>query len=166
MRPRATSARKLSAAQWLIRSIHQRQSTLYKVTKSIVEFQKEFFEHGVKALRRSVLKDVANDIGMHESTVSPRDRQQVRCTLSAGNLELNATSSPRAFAPRTGEGVSAESVKEKSRRSSTPRIHGARTATSTSPRHWRERASRSRGGPSRSTEIMGILPSSRRRQMS
>jgi len=47
---------KLSAAQWLIRSIHQRQSTLSKVTNSIVRFQSEFFDHGVKALRPLVLE--------------------------------------------------------------------------------------------------------------
>ena len=61
---------KLTAAQWLIRSIQQRQSTLFKVTSSIVRFQRDFLDQGVKALRPLRLKDVAEDIGMHESTVS------------------------------------------------------------------------------------------------
>ncbi len=61
---------KLRSAVWLIRSIHNRQKTIYKVTESIVKHQKDFFEKGVGSLRPMVLKDVANDIGMHESTVS------------------------------------------------------------------------------------------------
>src|SRR5207247_988212 len=61
---------KMRAAAWLIKSIHQRQRTLYMVTSSIVKFQHDFLEGGVAFLRPLVLKDVANDIGMHESTVS------------------------------------------------------------------------------------------------
>ncbi|MEZ4820103.1 MAG: RNA polymerase factor sigma-54 [Bdellovibrionota bacterium] len=61
---------KMRSALWLIRSIHQRQRTIYKVTQSIVRIQREFLEKGVTALKPMVLKDVANDIGMHESTVS------------------------------------------------------------------------------------------------
>ena len=61
---------KLRGAMWLIRSIHQRQSTIMKVTESIIKFQHEFFDRGVEHLRPLVLRDVAEDIGMHESTVS------------------------------------------------------------------------------------------------
>jgi RNA polymerase sigma-54 factor len=61
---------RLKAASWLIKSIHQRQSTIYKVTQSIVKFQRGFLDHGISALKPLVLKDVADDIGMHESTVS------------------------------------------------------------------------------------------------
>ena len=61
---------KLRSAVWLIRSIHQRQRTIYKVTESIVKHQKEFFEKGLRHLKPMVLRDVADDIGMHESTVS------------------------------------------------------------------------------------------------
>jgi RNA polymerase sigma-54 factor len=61
---------KLRGALWLIRSIHQRQRTIYKVTESIVRKQRDFLEHGIAALRPMVLRDVAEDIGMHESTVS------------------------------------------------------------------------------------------------
>jgi RNA polymerase sigma-54 factor len=53
-----------------IRSIEQRRQTLYKVTTSIVKFQREFFERSLAYLKPLVLKDVAEDIGMHESTVS------------------------------------------------------------------------------------------------
>jgi RNA polymerase sigma-54 factor len=61
---------KLRSAMWLIRSIHQRQRTIYKVTESIVKFQKDFFDKGIAHLKPLILRDVAEDIGMHESTVS------------------------------------------------------------------------------------------------
>ena len=61
---------KLRSAMWLIRSIHQRQRTIYKVTESIVKFQREFFDKGIAHLKPLILRDVAEDISMHESTVS------------------------------------------------------------------------------------------------
>ncbi len=61
---------RLRSAQWLIRSIQQRQRTILKVAKSILEFQREFFEKGVEHLKPLILKDVAENIEMHESTVS------------------------------------------------------------------------------------------------
>ena len=61
---------KLRSAMWLIRSIHQRQRTIYKVTESIVKFQRDFLDKGIAYLRPLILRDVAEDIGMHESTVS------------------------------------------------------------------------------------------------
>ena len=61
---------KVKAGQWLLKSIEQRQKTIYRVTKSILRFQKEFFEKGIHYLRPLVLKDVAEDIDVHESTVS------------------------------------------------------------------------------------------------
>jgi RNA polymerase sigma-54 factor len=67
---RAYLNERLKAASWLIKSIHQRQQTIYKVTESIVKFQREFLDHGIERLKPLVLKDVADDIGMHESTVS------------------------------------------------------------------------------------------------
>lgn len=61
---------KMRSAVWLIKSIHQRQRTIYKVTQSIVKFQRDFFERGIEYLKPMVLRDVAEDIQMHESTVS------------------------------------------------------------------------------------------------
>ncbi len=61
---------KLRGALWLIRSIHQRQRTIYKVTESIVNFQRDFLDQGINHLRPMILRDVAEDIKMHESTVS------------------------------------------------------------------------------------------------
>lgn len=61
---------KMRAAQWVIRSIEQRNRTIVKVVSSIVKFQEPFFDHGVQYLKPLVLKQVAEDIGMHESTIS------------------------------------------------------------------------------------------------
>ena len=61
---------KLRSAQWLIRSIQQRQRTIVRVTESILKFQRDFFEKGTAYLKPLILRDVADDIGMHESTVS------------------------------------------------------------------------------------------------
>jgi RNA polymerase sigma-54 factor len=61
---------KLRSAQWLIRSIQQRQRTIVKVTESIVKFQREFFDRGINYLKPLILRDVAEDISMHESTIS------------------------------------------------------------------------------------------------
>ena len=61
---------KMRSAAWLIKSLYQRQRTLYKVMESIVRFQREFFLHGVSHLKPLILKDIADDISMHESTVS------------------------------------------------------------------------------------------------
>lgn len=61
---------KMRAAQWVLRSIEQRNKTIVKVVGSIVKFQEAFFEQGVEHLRPLVLKQVADDVGMHESTIS------------------------------------------------------------------------------------------------
>jgi RNA polymerase sigma-54 factor len=61
---------KFRSALWLIKSVDQRQKTIHKVATSIINFQREFLDQGIEFLRPLVLRDVANDIGMHESTVS------------------------------------------------------------------------------------------------
>ena len=61
---------KMRSALWLIRSIHQRQRTIFKVASSIVKFQREFLDKGIQHLKPLVLRDVAEDIQMHESTIS------------------------------------------------------------------------------------------------
>jgi RNA polymerase sigma-54 factor len=61
---------KFRSALWLIKSVEQRQKTIHKVATSIITYQREFLDQGIEFLRPLVLRDVANDIGMHESTVS------------------------------------------------------------------------------------------------
>ena len=104
---------KLRGALWLIKSIHQRQRTIYKVTKSIVKFQRDFFDRGVEFLKPLVLRDVAEDIEMHESTVSrvttnkyvqtPQGLFELKYFFNSG---INTTE---------GDSIASESVKSKIR---------------------------------------------------
>jgi RNA polymerase sigma-54 factor len=98
------------AASWLIKSIQQRQQTIYRVTESIVKFQRGFFEHGVSHLKPLVLKDIADDIEMHESTVS-RVTTEKYIHTPQGTFELKFffTSSIKTA---SGGDVSSSSVKE------------------------------------------------------
>jgi len=61
---------KLRSAQWLIRSIDQRRKTIVRVTECIVEKQREFFDRGIEFLKPMILRDIAETVGMHESTIS------------------------------------------------------------------------------------------------
>jgi RNA polymerase sigma-54 factor len=61
---------RLRSAQWLIKGMEQRNKTIYKVAESIVKFQRDFLDQGITLLKPMVLKDVAEDISMHESTIS------------------------------------------------------------------------------------------------
>ncbi len=67
---KAYCSEKLRDARWLIRSLEQRNRTLYKVIESIVRHQRDFFELGPRGLKPLILNEIAEDIGMHESTVS------------------------------------------------------------------------------------------------
>jgi RNA polymerase sigma-54 factor len=62
--------KKIKQPEWFMKSLQQRERTLYLVAKSIVDFQREFFERGIRSLKPLILKDVANYVGVHESTVS------------------------------------------------------------------------------------------------
>ncbi|PKM77003.1 MAG: RNA polymerase sigma-54 factor [Firmicutes bacterium HGW-Firmicutes-15] len=78
---------KMGAAVWLIRSIEQRRRTLYKVARCIVDFQTEFLNHGIKCLKPLNLKQVADIIEVHESTVS-RATSKKYIQTSQGLFEL------------------------------------------------------------------------------
>jgi len=105
---------KLRSALWLLKSVDQRQRTIYKVAESIVRHQRGFLDHGIANLRPLVLRDVAADIGMHESTVSrvvankymhtPRGVYEMRFFFHSG-----ITSS-------LGEAVSSVTIKDKIRK--------------------------------------------------
>jgi len=104
---------RLRSARWLVKSIYQRQQTIFKVASSIVKFQRAFFDHGITHLRPLVLKDVAEDIGMHESTISRATANKYAHTQQ-GIFEMKFffTSGVKGT---SGEDVSAETVKEKIR---------------------------------------------------
>jgi len=61
---------RVQSATWLIKSIQQRQKTIYRVTESIVRFQREFFDRGISSMKPLILRDIADDVEMHESTIS------------------------------------------------------------------------------------------------
>jgi RNA polymerase sigma-54 factor len=101
---------KLKSAAWLIKSIHQRQRTIYKVTSSIVRFQRDFLDKGIAHLRPLVLRDVAEDIQMHESTIS-RVTTNKYVHTPQGLFELKYFFNS-AIQCLDGDSVSSESVKE------------------------------------------------------
>ena len=101
---------KLKSAAWLIKSIHQRQRTIYRVTESIVRFQRDFFESGVSYLKPLVLRDVAEDIEMHESTIS-RVTTNKYVHTPQGVFELKYFFNS-AINSLDGDFISSESVKD------------------------------------------------------
>lgn len=155
---------KLRSAVWLIRSIHQRQRTIYKVTESIVRQQIEFFDKGIAFLKPMVLRDVANDIGMHESTISrvttnkyvhtPRGIFELKFFFNSGISRVH------------GSDVASESVKEKVRA----------IIASEDPGHpfsdqkivellLKENINIARRTVAKYREMLGILPSSKRKKV-
>jgi len=101
---------KLKSAVWLIKSIHQRQRTIYRVTESIIRFQRNFFDNGIASLKPLVLRDVANDIQMHESTISRvTTNKYVHTPQGIFELKYFFNSAINSF---DGESVASESVKE------------------------------------------------------
>lgn len=102
---------KLRSAVWLIRSIHQRQRTIFKVTESIVKFQRDFLERGVQHLKPLILRNVADDIGMHESTVSRvTTNKYVHTPQGIYELKYFFNSS---ITRESGEDIASEAVKSK-----------------------------------------------------
>jgi RNA polymerase sigma-54 factor len=110
---RAYIQKHLDSALWFIRSIHQRQKTLYRVSESIVRFQNDFLDHGLSHLKPLTLRQVAEDVQMHESTISrvttgkymhtPQGLLDMKFFFNSGlNLAL-------------GDQIASESVKEKIR---------------------------------------------------
>lgn len=154
---------KLRSAIWLIRSIHQRQRTIYRVTESIVRQQRDFFDKGVAFLKPMVLRDVANDIGMHESTISrvttnkyvhtPRGIFELKYFFNSGISRVH------------GGDVASESVKEK-----------VRALVASEPRDrplsdqkivellLKENINIARRTVAKYREMLAILPSSKRRK--
>lgn len=105
---------KVKSAEWFIRSLYQRQRTIYRVMESILKFQMEFFEKGPAHLRPLILRDVAEDIEMHESTIS-RVTSNKYAHTPQGIYELKyffSTAIPR----EGGDALAAESIKTRIRK--------------------------------------------------
>ena len=104
---------KLRSAAWLIKSIHQRQRTIYRVAESIIKFQRGFFEKGIAHLKPLVLRDVAEDLSMHESTISRvTTNKYMHTPRGVFELKYFFNSSISSF---SGGSVASESVKERIR---------------------------------------------------
>lgn len=104
---------KQRSAEWFIKSIQQRQRTIYKVMESILKFQREFFEYGASHLKPLILRDVADDIDMHESTVS-RVTSNKYAHTPQGIFELKYFFST-AVATTDGDTVASESIRNRIR---------------------------------------------------
>jgi RNA polymerase sigma-54 factor len=102
---------KLNSAKWLIQTIEQRRKTMIKVMRRIVEEQREFFERGVEGLKPLTLQQIANHIGMHESTVS-RVTTNKYVQTPRGVFELKYFFSS-GLATEEGDDVSAKVAKDK-----------------------------------------------------
>lgn len=101
---------KLRNAQWLIRAIEQRRKTIIRVAECIVEKQREFFEKGVAFLKPMILRDVAESVGMHESTISRvTTNKYVHTPQGLFELKYFFNSSIRRVA---NEDIASESVKQ------------------------------------------------------
>lgn len=100
-------------AEWFIKSIEQRQRTIYKVMESILKFQRDFFESGPAAMKPLILRDVAEDIGMHESTISRvTSNKYVHCPQGIYELKYFFST---AVATPDGDSVAAEAIKTRIR---------------------------------------------------
>jgi RNA polymerase sigma-54 factor len=101
---------KLASAKWFVRSLDQRQKTIVKVTQSIVEKQHDFFEKGIEFLKPMILRDVADAVGMHESTISRvTTNKYVHTPRGIFELKYFFNSSIRRIAE---EDIASESVKQ------------------------------------------------------
>lgn len=153
---------RLRSAMWLIKSIHQRQRTLFRVSTSIVKFQKAFFDNGITHLKPLVLKTVAEDIEMHESTISrvtankfmhtPRGIYELKFFFNSGVHQLE------------GGGVASEVVKmmvSKLIKSEDP--HEPLSDQEIAEKLKEKNIDIARRTVAKYRETMGILPSSKRR---
>lgn len=103
------ASKKIASGSWLIKSLEQRKRTLYKVMESIIKFQRPFFEQGVDKLKPLILKDIAEDIDMHESSVSRITTNKYVATPH-GVFELKFFFNS-ALSSDDGDQVGSESVK-------------------------------------------------------
>ncbi|MCX5852239.1 MAG: RNA polymerase factor sigma-54 [Deltaproteobacteria bacterium] len=154
---------KLQSATWLIKSIQQRQRTIYKVSESIVQRQKDFFDKGINFLKPMVLRDIADDVSMHESTISrvttnkyihtPRGIFELKYFFNSGISRTN------------GDDIASESVKEKIRHIISEEDHRKPYNDSQIVALLRNsNISIARRTVAKYREMMGIIPSNKRKK--
>jgi RNA polymerase sigma-54 factor len=155
---------KMRSAVWLIRSIHQRQRTIYKVTESIIRFQREFLDHGIDYLRPLVLKDVAMDTDLSESTISRVvTNKYVHTPQGLYELKYFFNSSIQTD---DGESLASQSVKDKIKRM----INEENPRNPLSDQELSELLAKkgihiARRTVAKYRTMIGVLPSSKRRKL-
>jgi RNA polymerase sigma-54 factor len=156
---------KLRNAQWLIRAIEQRRKTIIRVAECIVEKQRDFFEKGVGWLRPMILRDVAEAVGMHESTISRvTTNKYVHTPQGLFELKYFFNSSIRRVAD---EDIASESVKQAIKRL----IEAEDKAAPLSDQALVEMLEKNEGikiarrTVAKYREMMGILASSKRKRL-
>ncbi|MBC2716837.1 MAG: RNA polymerase factor sigma-54 [Desulfobacteraceae bacterium] len=154
---------RLRSAEWLIKSIHHRRKTIYNVMESIIKFQRDFFDHGIDHLKPMVLRDVADDIEMHESTISRVTNNKYAYTPQ-GIFELKFFFNSSINCSNGGS-IASASVQEKIRKL----IESENHKKPYSDKKITEVLEASDIHIARRTvakyrEMMGILPSSKRKQ--
>jgi RNA polymerase sigma-54 factor len=154
---------KVQSATWLIKSIQQRQKTIYRVAESIVSCQKDFFDGGIQYLKPLVLRDIADDVNMHESTISrvvtnkymqtPRGMFELKYFFSSG------------ISRSTGDNIASKSVKEEIKKI-VGEENPKKPFSDSEIVELLDKAgiSIARRTIAKYREVMGILPSSRRKR--
>ncbi len=105
---------KMSSARWFLRSIQQRERTIYRVTEAIVERQREFFEKGIQYLKPMVLKDIAEDTELSESTISRvTTKKYVHTPQGTYELKFFFTSKLARMDAFTGDDIASTAVRDR-----------------------------------------------------
>ncbi len=154
---------RLQSATWLIKSIQQRQRTIYRVSESIVHFQRDFFDRGIQHLRPMVLKDIADDVEMHESTISRVTTNKYMHT-PRGLFELKYFFNS-GISRTDGDSIASESVRERirelvAREDPKNPLHDGQIASVLE----KGGISIARRTVAKYRELMGILPSLKRKK--
>jgi RNA polymerase sigma-54 factor len=155
---------RVQSATWLIKSIQQRQKTIYRVAESIVRYQYEFFEKGISFLKPLILRDIADDVEMHESTISRVVTNKYMHT-PRGIYEMKYFFGSSIH--RTGgEDVASKSVQEEIRKIISEEDHRKPFSDQEIVERLRTSSgiSIARRTVAKYRDVMGVLPSSRRKK--
>lgn len=103
---------KINSALFLIRSIEQRRSTIYRVVDKLLQIQKDYFEKGESYLKPMTLKEIADELSMHESTISRAIRDKYIHT-NRGTIKIKSLFSSKISSNCSGEDISSHNIKQK-----------------------------------------------------
>jgi RNA polymerase sigma-54 factor len=155
---------RVQSATWLIKSIQQRQKTIYRVAESIVRYQREFFDGGISFLKPLILRDIADDVEMHESTISRVVTNKYMHT-PRGIFEMKYFFGSSIHRDG-GDDVAAKSVQEEIRKIIKDENHGKPFSDQEIVNSLQKRSgiAIARRTVAKYREMMGVLPSSRRKK--